>query len=139
MSNRLSLWLPPVAWMAAIFAVSSIPDLTHIPGGLPDSAAHGGEYAVLGVLLLRAAARGRWSDVTLRAVGLAVALSAAYAATDEWHQSFVPGRGSEVRDVAWDVAGASAAAGAAWAWGIIRRFSRPRESRHGVHEPPPRA
>lgn len=139
MTNRVSLWLPPVVWMAAIFSVSSIPDLTHIPGGLPDSAAHGGEYAVLGALLLRAIAGGRWAGVTLRAVAAAVALSGAYGLTDEWHQSFVPGRGTEMRDVAWDVAGASAAAGAVWAWGIIRRFSRPRESRHGVHESPPRA
>ena len=30
-----------------------------------------------------------------------------YAITDEWHQSFVPGRGPEVRDVIMDTLGSS--------------------------------
>lgn len=139
MARPFSLWLPPVAWMALIFAASSVPDVTAIPGGFSDSTAHGGVFAVLGVLFLRALARGTWQGVTSRAVVAAVALSVAYGVFDEWHQSFVSGRSSELRDVMSDLTGAAAAAIAVWAWGIIRHFLQSRERRHGLHESPPRA
>ncbi len=125
--------------MAAIFAVSSIPNVTTLPGGLADSTLHGAEYLVLAALLVRAVAKGEWRHVTWRTALIALAASTAYALTDEWHQSFVPGRASEWRDVVSDAAGAAAAAGGAWAWSIIRHFLRSRERRHGVHEPAPRA
>jgi VanZ family protein len=125
--------------MAAIFVVSSIPDVQTIPGGFPDYTAHSAEYLVLSALLVRAIARAEWRRVTWRAALLAILASTAYALTDEWHQSFVPGRASEWRDVVSDAAGASIAAGSAWTWSIIRHFSRSRERRHGVHEPAPRA
>lgn len=32
-------------------------------------------------------------------------LSIAYAASDEWHQSYVPGRSASVADVTWDAVG----------------------------------
>lgn len=122
-----------------MFAVSSIPDVTSIPGGFADSTAHAAEYLVLALLFLRALAGGAWTGVTWPASLAAVALSVAYGLLDEWHQSFVPGRSSEWRDVMADAAGASLGAGAAWAWSIIRHFSRSRERRHGVHEPPSRS
>lgn len=125
--------------MAAIFAVSSVPNVTTIPGGFSDSAAHAAEYVVLALLLLRALARADWRRVTWAAALSAIALAVAYGLVDEWHQSFVPGRSSEWRDVIADAAGASLGAGTAWAWGIIRHFSHSRERRHGVHEPSSRA
>ena len=57
--------------------------------------AHVCEYAILGALLLRALGRAE----------LAVAAGVAYAATDELHQHFVPGRHAALRDVAIDAAG----------------------------------
>lgn len=39
--------------------------------------------------------------------GAAVALGAIYAATDEWHQSFVPRRVPDIRDFWFDVFGLS--------------------------------
>jgi VanZ family protein len=125
--------------MAVIFAVSSIPDVGAVPGGFSDSAAHTAEYTVLGALLLRAFAGGEWRRVAWRTVLTAIAVSALYGVTDEWHQSFVPGRTSEWRDVMSDATGASIGAATVWAWSIIRHFSRSRERRHGVHEPPSRA
>ncbi len=125
--------------MAVIFTVSSIPDVGAMPGGFADSTLHGAEYLVLSALLVRAIARAEWRCVTWRTALAALAASTAYALTDEWHQSFVPGRASEWRDVVSDAAGSSVAAGGAWAWSIIRHFLRSRERRHGVHEPPPRA
>ena len=48
--------------------------------------AHAGEYAVLGALLCLLALEQRLS------VGIALAAGALYAAGDEFHQRFVPGR-----------------------------------------------
>jgi VanZ family protein len=132
------IWLPAILWMAAIFVVSSIPDVPTPPGGFSDSTLHAAEYSVLSLLVLRALAGGRWHGVRWSTAILAVVLSTAYGVSDEWHQAFVPGRTSEWRDVISDLRGAAIAAGAAWAWSIIRHFSQPRERRHGVHEPPPR-
>src|ERR1051326_7643377 len=44
---------------------------------------------------------------TMRWSALAVASAALAAAFDEWHQSFVPSRGSSVKDVLLDTAGAT--------------------------------
>lgn len=41
-----------------------------------------------------------------RALWLALALVFVYAASDEWHQSFVPGRSSQFNDVLVDMLGA---------------------------------
>ena len=41
-----------------------------------------------------------------RRVVLSVILSVLYAASDEWHQSFVPSRDGTVTDVIWDASGA---------------------------------
>jgi len=57
-----------------------------------------------------------------RAAG-AVAITTAYGCSDEWHQSFVPGRDADLRDVWADAVGAVAGAAACWAWGIIRSRS----------------
>ena len=68
-------------------------------------AAHVAAYALLGILAfltfisyvkMRFLARISWAGL----------ISLAYAAGDEYHQSFVPGRGCEVRDFLIDAAGA---------------------------------
>jgi VanZ family protein len=97
-SRVLSLWLPVVAWAGVIFALSAIPSLS---SGLGDwdyvlrKCAHMTEYAVLAILLVRAL--GRELPAFLAAV--------AYAATDELHQHFVPGRHASPLDVAIDAVG----------------------------------
>ena len=94
----IRLWLPVLAWATLIFALSSVPDLGTGLGGwdlVLRKLAHAGEYAVLGVLLLRATGRS----------GLALALGTLYAAGDEIHQAFVPGRAGRPLDVAIDVLG----------------------------------
>lgn len=64
-------------------------------------AAHMSEYAILAILLgltIRAYKKEPW-------LLLALTATAAYAATDEFHQLFVPGRSGQLKDVLIDTAG----------------------------------
>ena len=100
-ARALSLWLPVVAWAGLIFALSSIPDLGTGLGTwdlVLRKVAHAAEYAVLGFLLLRALGR----ETAALVVGIA------YAASDELHQHFVPGRQASVLDVLVDSVGVAA-------------------------------
>ena len=97
-ARRLLLWLPVVLWAGLIFGLSSVPDLGTGLGTwdlVLRKIAHFCEYAVLGALLLRALGREL----------PAVAAGIVYAASDELHQRFVPGRHAAFRDVAVDAAG----------------------------------
>ena len=80
-------------------------DLLHF---LIRKTAHLTEYAILGALLFRAVRRER-AGWRLRWAVAAVAIAACVAASDEWHQSFVPTRTPSVIDVGIDTAGAATA------------------------------
>jgi VanZ family protein len=111
--------------MLGIFVLSSQSSLPQPPGMLTDKAAHAIAYGLLAAFWFRALAGGRWSGLTARRAGLAVLGATAYGLTDELHQSMVPGRTMELADLWADALGASAAACALWACGIILRH------RHG--------
>jgi len=106
--------------MAAIFAASSVSN-PPMPAAVSDASLHAAVYAGLTLLLVRAFAGARWSGVTPRTLALAWLVAVGYGVTDEWHQSFVPQRFADSRDIAANAAGALAAALAAGAWSIIRR------------------
>jgi len=106
----LIVWGPAIAQMAIIFASSSVSDLSGLPGGVSDHAAHFLGYALLGALMLRAMASAQWQGVTGGAAAAAIVVSAAYAFTDELHQRFVPGRTAAVDDWVADALGAVAGA-----------------------------
>jgi VanZ family protein len=113
-------WGPAVLWAATIFVLSSFSSLPPPPSAFTDKHAHFGAYGLLAVLLVwgltdRAPARTTWTTAAA-----AVVLAALYGASDEWHQSFVPGREVSALDLAADAAGAAAAAVALRAWAIIR-------------------
>jgi VanZ family protein len=103
-----STWLPALVWMAIIFAFSS----RHGGGTLGTAEVvlrklgHAAGYLVLTLLLLRALRRSGVAG----ALPLALAGALAYAVSDEWHQSFVPGRSGAARDVAIDGIGVGLAA-----------------------------
>ena len=100
-SRLFTVWLPVFVWAAVIFTFSSIPSLSTGLGTwdtILRKGAHLTEYAVLGVLLYRALGREP----------LALAVGIAYAATDELHQYFVPGRHASPVDVAIDAVGVAA-------------------------------
>jgi VanZ family protein len=94
----LRSWLPVVAWAAVIFAFSAVPDLGTGLGGwdlVLRKLAHATEFAILGALLVRATGRA----------GVSFGLGVLYAASDEVHQVFVPGRHGAPLDVAIDAVG----------------------------------
>ncbi len=87
-------------------------------------AGHMCEYAVLAVLVWRAsngADLGRVRPWPARLAWTTWGSAVAYAASDEFHQSFVPSREGSPRDVAIDAAGAALAVGMVWWVGRIRR------------------
>jgi len=86
--------------------------------------AHLTEYAILAILLVRAlegAVGRRLSAWRSRALPFAWLLAAAFAATDEFHQTFVASRGPSARDVLLDVIGAMAGLAAV----VVARRARP--------------
>jgi VanZ family protein len=97
--------LAPLALMALIFFFSAqeavgsdLPEWTRV-------VAHFGQFALLGALWgwALAPALGR------AALPVAAVISLLYAISDEWHQSFVPGRDADPRDALVDAAGIATA------------------------------
>lgn len=68
--------------------------------------AHMAEFGIMSVLLYIWV--GQWEMSFLRRAGTAAGATAVYAATDEIHQLFVPGRAGRFSDVCIDSAGAVA-------------------------------
>lgn len=106
MSRAIRLWAPAVVWMSVLFYLSSLSD--PLPAGLsvPDYYTHGAAYAVLAVLAGRALAGGIGRPFKAAAGVATVVLCTLYGVSDEYHQSFVPGRDASVGDVAKDLGGA---------------------------------
>ena len=126
--SSLSLWLPVAALATLIFVLSSFPYLPSPPGQYSDKWEHMAMYGLLSTLIVRALAGGRWIGVRAAVFVGAVVLATLYGVSDEWHQSFVPGRTADAYDVMADAAGATLAAGLLLAWAIIRRRRRAAES-----------
>jgi VanZ family protein len=107
------LWAA-VIWLASSFSWGPLP--VDVPGWVPtDKVAHSLIFGVLAWLIARPGSVSR--GVVLRAWLLATL----WGALDEWHQSWVPGRFSDVRDAAADAVGA--ALGLA-AWSTWKRRNR---------------
>jgi VanZ family protein len=95
---------PPLLLMGVIFFFSAQPDLSTGLGTwdlILRKAAHMAEYGLLWFLWYRA--------LELRSPWPAVAITLAYAATDEFHQTFVEGRHGTLVDVLIDAAGVAIA------------------------------
>ena len=96
-------WILVAAWAGVIFAGSSVPG-SDIPGGY-SVYGHLAEYFVLGGLAAFAVGGPKRT-----AIGVALLLCAAYAASDEIHQAFVPMRMPDPLDWLTDMLGAAAGA-----------------------------
>ena len=104
---RPDLWLPPLLLMGVIFALSAQPSLDSGLGVIDligRKLIHFGEYALLCFLWWRALAT---VTTPRRAALLAFLITSGYAATDEFHQTFVEGRHGNPIDWLIDSAGAA--------------------------------
>ena len=136
-------WMPAIFWMALIFLGStdmlsaehtsrflgpflrwidpqiSLATLNAIQVGVR-KLGHLAEYAILAMLLWRALRGGtRWEMRTSILFLVAAIACAIFAASDEFHQSFVPTRTSSPHDVMIDICGALI--GLAVCWMFTRR------------------
>jgi VanZ family protein len=141
--SRLRAWLPVVVWGCVMFSFSTdtfsssntshyIPRILHFL--LPFASAHTiellhalvrkcghvFEYFVFGLLLFRAFRATTHGGATRWALN-ALAIAAIFAASDEFHQTFVPSRGASIWDVLLDTAAAALAVVLAWV--ITQRYS----------------
>ncbi len=119
---KLPRWLPAVLLMAAIFAFSSIPSNDMPRFGVFDFSIKKGGHMLGYALLALAFLHWLWPFQTVgqpvpgRLLLLAWLLALVYAVSDEFHQSFVPGRGPSVFDVLIDSVGAALALAIYAAW-----------------------
>lgn len=97
--------------MGLIFILSAQPDLPHAPGPWLDTllkkGGHAFVYGVLALLYRRALHPHIRAPIVLR--GVSVGLAVMYALSDEYHQTFVPGRQGRLFDVMVDGVGACGA------------------------------
>ena len=98
-----SFWLPVIFWCGLIFLVSSLPSLPKISETALDifikNLAHFLEYAILFFLVQRAL------ENKPKKFRTAFNLSTLYAFSDEFYQSFVPGRQPSFADISIDIMG----------------------------------
>ena len=99
-------WLLVAVWAGVIFALSATPHLRIAQAADLDfilrKSGHMAAFGILAVLI--------WRALTLspirRAMACSFVLTIAYAASDEFHQSFTAGRNASGVDVSIDAAGA---------------------------------
>ena len=94
--------------------------------------AHVGEYFVLGIFILRGIRAGR-HEMRLAWALAAIAAVAVYAALDELHQGFAPGRDPEISDVLLDTSGGALAQAVAF---LVLRPRRRTEQAQQANETP---
>lgn len=101
--KKAARFVPALIVAVLIFLISSRSRLPTPPFAFEglDKVLHAAAYAVLAGLLIWGAKR----PGTRLALGLGL-LATVYGASDEWHQSFVPGRESDGWDLLADAAGA---------------------------------
>jgi VanZ family protein len=95
-------WLWPLVIALLVIAASHRPRLASTGVSHGDKLVHFAVYGLLGTLVARLGTGWRGA-----AVGLLVA--SAFGVTDEFHQSFVPHRSSDVKDWVADTLGAALA------------------------------
>jgi VanZ family protein len=116
--NTGRIIIPLLHWLFPSFPPETLALMHHIIR----KCAHFTEYFILSLLILRGIRAGR-HGTRLAWAAVAILLVAGYAALDEFHQSFVPGRTAAISDVLLDTSGgitAQAVAALAALWFHVR-------------------
>ncbi|HXV64739.1 MAG TPA: VanZ family protein [Vicinamibacteria bacterium] len=114
--NLLRYYGPLLLFMVLIFWTSSRSQ-PPLPIEAPDYVLHAGTFFILALLASRAFAFGLAKPAATWKLWAALAVSILFGLSDEWHQSYVPGRHVSLRDVAADSIGALlAVSGVALLW-----------------------
>ncbi len=111
LARRFSYWFPTLLWAAVIFSFSSQRTIATSEIYWQDfvikKSAHLFVYCVLAILVFRSlkhtTSLDNWSLIMIT-----VSMTALYALSDEFHQSFTPGREPRFRDVVIDATGIAA-------------------------------
>jgi VanZ family protein len=120
--HELTYGVPVLAYAGLIFLLSSVskfPDVVPSFFGF-DKLAHFIEYYFFGCLICRWLLNERPVFASRHAVFLTILLGAFYGISDEWHQSFVPGRDASFWDALFDALAVVVAA-VTYPW-IVRRI-----------------
>ena len=100
----LFYWIPVIAWAIVIFSFSGkstyAVSVVQWQDFILKKSMHVIEYAIFTMLLYRAIKKSGMS--VKKALAVAAVTAIIYGATDEFHQSFTPGREPKVRDVFFD-------------------------------------
>ncbi|MGE0086522.1 MAG: VanZ family protein [Desulfococcaceae bacterium] len=111
--NRISklfilYWMPVLVYCLLIYVQSEFPSPFRLPKSLPqgDKLLHFAGYALLGFLFFRAFHASLPRKSTVFIVCISILASAVYGAADEFHQSFVRYRTSDIMDFMADMMGA---------------------------------
>jgi VanZ family protein len=95
-----------------VFYLSSLPSWKiKAVSSIPDYLLHFVEYAVFAWLSLRFARNIQKGTINVKTYTITIIILALFAISDEWHQSFVPGRFASVLDFIADLAGILAGVG----------------------------
>ena len=100
-----SVIFPVLLWMLFIFILSSVKGESIPKFPIPHfhMLVHFGEYSMLGFLFLRAFIYLRPQAGGLALLSISALFCLLFALSDEWHQSFVAGRTSQLVTVGYDM------------------------------------
>ena len=122
-------WGIVLAYMAALFVLSSIPNPPALGRSGSDKLIHAALYAGLGVVTVRALAQGRWYEIHLAHSVGALLIAIVYGAFDELHHLLLPAASPTLGDLAADALGAAAAAVGVGLGYITKKISNGSRSR----------
>jgi len=100
----MKFWAPAVLWASFIFFMSSRPNLSAGTFPFSDKIAHFVVYLIFGFFVARFVAGDR-EILSRKRFFLSLLIIVVYALSDEFHQTFVPGRTAELGDLLSDFAG----------------------------------
>jgi VanZ family protein len=112
----IKLWLPTLTWAAIIFYFSSkstgVVSAVHLEDFIVKKIVHMAEYAILTTLMYRSLLGSGVKKN--QALMIAFVFAILYGLSDEFHQSFTPGREPRLRDTGFDTIGAGIAILSLW-------------------------